>query len=110
MYFDLYDIYNAVSSNIKASFFNDIGLILTILGCCGVLANRYNIIISIIAIELMFYGLNFYLVTASLCIDDIGGEIFSLFVLTIAASESSIALALMTSYFKVFKNIILVNN
>lgn len=87
------------------TFFSDIGLILTFLGASGVLANRYNLIISIIAIELMFYGLNFFLIICSLILLDIAGEIFSLFVLTIAASESAIALALMTSYFKIFKEI-----
>lgn len=93
--------------NLDLTFFSDIGLILSFLGICGILVNRNNIIISIIAIELMFYGLNFYLVILSLAQDDIAGEIFALFVLTVAAAESAVALALMTIYFKMFKSILL---
>lgn len=106
--YNIYEIYNKVLTNV--SYFGDIGFVLTFLGCSGVLANKHNIIRSIIAIELMFYGLNFYLVTTSLYLNDIAGEIFGLFVLTLAAAESAIALALMVSYFKIFKNILIQNN
>ena len=54
----------------------------------------------------MFYGINFYLVTVSLIVDDIAGQMLSLFILTIAAAESAIALALIMSYFKIFKDIL----
>lgn len=100
------NIYNVNYDNI---FFNDLGIILVFLGTCGLIINRHNIILSIIAIELIFYGINFYLITTSLCIKDMAGEIFSIFVLTIAAAESALALALMTSYFKLFKNILIRN-
>ena len=55
----------------------------------------------------MFYGLNFYLITISLYLDDIAGQILSLFILTIAAAESAIALALIMAYFRIFKDILL---
>ena len=89
------------------SFFLEIGLILVILGLVGLIINKNNILISIICLELTFYGLNFYLIVAGLEINDIMGEIFSLFVLTVAASESAIALAMIVLYFKIFKNIFL---
>ena len=54
----------------------------------------------------MFYGINLYLITISLYLDDISGQILSLFILTIAAAESAIALALIMSYFKIFKDIL----
>lgn len=92
------------------NFFSDLGLMLSFTGMCGILVNRRNIIISIICIEIMLYGLNFYLVVLSLYLDDIMGEVLSLFILGLAASESAIALALITSYFRIFKNISLVNN
>jgi NADH-quinone oxidoreductase subunit K len=57
----------------------------------------------------MFYGINFYLVTVSLIVDDIAGQMLSLFILTIAAAESAIALALIMSYFKIYKDILLDN-
>lgn len=92
---------------LELNYFSDIGLILCFLGMAGILVNRRNIIISIISIEIMFYGLNFYLITISLYLDDIAGQILSLFILTIAAAESAIALALIMAYFKIFKDILL---
>ena len=86
--------------------FIDIGLFLCFLGIGGILINMQNILISIISIELMFYGLNFYLIIVSLLHFDIEGQILSLFILTIAAAESAIALALIMSYFKIFREII----
>lgn len=86
--------------------FIDIGLILCFLGICGILLNMRNILISIISIEIMFYGINLYLIIISLYHDDISGQILSLFILTIAAAESAIALALIMSYFKIFKDIL----
>ena len=85
--------------------FIDIGLILCFLGICGILLNTRNILISIISIEIMFYGINLYLITISLYHDDIAGQILSLFILTIAAAESAIALALIMAYFKIYKDI-----
>jgi len=86
--------------------FIDIGLILCFLGIGGIFLNIKNILVSIISIEIMFYGINFYLITISLYHDDISGQILSLFILTIAAAESAIALALIMSYFKIYKEII----
>lgn len=86
--------------------FIDIGLILCFLGICGILLNTRNILISIISIEIMFYGINLYLITISLYHDDIAGQILSLFILTIAAAESAIALALIMAYFKIYKDIL----
>lgn len=98
-----------IDFNIDSFFFSDIGIILVFLACCGIIINRHNIILSIIGIEIIFYGLNFNLIIASLDIKDLLGQIFSLFILTIAAAESALALALMSSYFKIFKNILIWN-
>ena len=86
--------------------FIDIGLILCFLGICGILLNTRNILFSIISIEIMFYGINLYLITISLYHDDIAGQILALFILTIAAAESAIALALIMAYFKIYKDIL----
>ncbi len=89
------------------TFFLDLSIVIIILGICGILVNKRNILISVIAIEMMFYGLNFYLVTLSVLLDDIMGEIFALFILTLAAGESALALAFITSYFRVYENILI---
>lgn len=87
--------------------YTDIGLIVALLGACGIFVNRRNILISIISIELMFYGINFYLIAVSVYLDDMTGQIFALFVLTLAAAESALALALLMSYFRVYENILI---
>ncbi len=91
----------------SVSSFMEIGIIIVFLGACGILVNKRNILISVISIELMFYGLNFNLISTSLYLDDISGQIFSLFVLTLAAAESALALALIVAYFRVFWNILI---
>jgi NADH-quinone oxidoreductase subunit K len=87
--------------------FTDIGITIAFLGACGILVNKRNILISVISIELMLFGLNFYLLTLSIYVDDILGEIFAIFVLTLAAAESALALALITAYFRVYENILI---
>jgi len=84
----------------------DLGLIICFLGMCGIFINTRNILISLISIEMMFYGLNIYLIALSLYLDDMAGLILSLFLLTIAAAESAIALALIMGYFKIYKEIL----
>ena len=86
------------------------GIIIIFLGACGVLVNKRNILISVISIELMFYGLNFYLLSLSIYLDDILGEILSLMVLTLAAAESALALALLMAYFRIYENILINEN
>lgn len=78
-------------------------------GIFGMLVNKRHILLSIICMERRFYGLNFFLVAISVYLDDRLGEMFALFVLTLAAAESAIALALVTTYFRVYGNILLIN-
>ena len=87
--------------------FIDLGLIVAILGAFGIFINKRHILLSVICIEIRFYGLNFFLVALAIFIDDMIGELFALFVLTLAAAESALALALITVYFRIYGNIIL---
>lgn len=89
------------------NLFRDFGLLVGFLGAFGILVNKRHILLSIICIERRFYGLNFFLVTLSMYLDDRLGEIFALFVLTLAAAESALALALLTAYFRVYGNMLL---
>lgn len=91
----------------NSNIYMDIGLLIVYLGLSGILLNKSNIIVSIISIEIMFFGINYYLVTTSLLLQSIEGLSVSIFVLTVAAAESAVALALLMVYFKVFKNILL---
>ena len=87
--------------------FMDLGLLVAFLGAFGIFVNKRHILLSVISIERRFYGLNFFLVAVSVYLDDMLGEVFSLFVLTLAAAESALALALITAYFRVYGNILL---
>jgi NADH-quinone oxidoreductase subunit K len=85
----------------------DLGLLVAFIGAFGIFVNKRHILLSVICIERRFYGLNFFLVAISVYLDDMLGEVFSLFVLTFAAAESALALALITAYFRVYGNILL---
>lgn len=87
--------------------FLQLGIIIVFLGLMGILMNRLNILLSIICIEVMFYGLNFLLISISLDLQDMLGQIFSLFVLTAAASESALALALIMIFFRIYNEVLI---
>lgn len=80
-------------------------LFLSSFGLFGILINKQSMLISLISIELMLYGFDLQLIIISEIHDDIAGQILSLLLLTMAAAESAIALALLVSFFKMFGNI-----
>nr|QYC61884.1 NADH dehydrogenase subunit 4L [Stephanopyxis turris] len=77
------------------------------LGTLGLVLNRKNILIIIISIELMLLAVNLNFLVFSVYLDDILGQLFVLFILTVAATESAIGLAILVSYYRI-KNTILV--
>ena len=74
--------------------------ILFILGIWGIFLNRKNIVIMLMSIELMLLAINLNFVIFSVYLDDIAGYVFVLFILTIAAAESAIGLAILTLYYR----------
>lgn len=70
------------------------------IGMCGVFLSRRNILLLLMSIELMLLSINYNYLTFSLFLDDLEGQMFSLFILAIAASESALGLALVISYYK----------
>lgn len=79
--------------------------ILFFVSVLGLVLNRKNILITIISLELILLTVNLNFTIFSIYLDDIVGQVFVLFVLAVAATESSIGLAILTTYFKV-KNFI----
>lgn len=75
--------------------------VLFIVGLSGIFLNRKNIIIMLMSIELMLLAVNFNLVIFSVYLDDLMGQLFCLFVLTVAAAESAIGLAILVIYYRV---------
>ncbi len=76
-------------------------VILFSLSLLGILINRRNVIIVLLSIELIFLAVNFNFIIFSVYLDDITGQVFSIFILTVAASESAIGLAILVTYYRV---------
>lgn len=76
-------------------------LILFIIGLSGIFLNRKNIIIMLMSIELMLLAINFNFVMFSIYLDDLVGQISALLVLTVAAAESAIGLAILVIYYRI---------
>ncbi len=77
-----------------------VGAILFVLGVLGIFINRKNVIIILMAIELILLSVNINLVAFSSFLGDLVGQVFAMFVLTVAAGEAAIGLAILVVYFR----------
>ena len=77
-----------------------LGAIIFSLGTIGVFLNRKNIIIILMSIELILLAVNINLVSFSIYLGDIVGQIFTMLILTVAAAEAAIGLAIIVSYYR----------
>ena len=77
-----------------------VAAVLFVIGIFGLFLNRNNIIILLMSIELMLLSVNINLVAFSSFMNDLVGQIFTLFVLTVAAAEAAIGLAILVSFFR----------
>jgi NADH-quinone oxidoreductase subunit K len=77
-----------------------VAAILFTLGIAGIILNRKNIIIILMSVELILLAVNINLVAFSSFLGDLTGQVFSLFILTVAASEAAIGLAILVTYFR----------
>jgi NADH-ubiquinone oxidoreductase chain 4L len=78
-----------------------LSIIIFILGIWGILLNRRNILIMLMSIELMLLAVNLNFLLFSVSLDDMMGQVFALLVLTVAAAESAIGLAIFVITFRV---------
>ena len=76
-------------------------IFLFIISLIGIVVNRRNILITLMCIELVLLSLNLNFIVFSIYLDDLYGQLFSLFILTIAASESAIGLAIIIIYYRI---------
>lgn len=74
-----------------------------LIGVCGVFFSRTNILLVLMSLELMLLSVSIISVFSSLLLDDLIGQFFTLFILTIGASESAIGLALIVCYYNGYK-------
>ena len=77
-----------------------VSAILFVLGVLGIFLNRKNIIVILMAIELILLSVNINLVAFSAFLGDLVGQVFAMFVLTVAAGEAAIGLAILVIYFR----------
>ena len=75
------------------------GLLFTI-GVCGIFLNRKNIITILMSIELILLSVNINFVAFSVKLGDLTGQVFAMFILTVAAAEAAIGLAILVIYFR----------
>lgn len=77
-----------------------VAAILFVIGIFGIFLNRKNVIIILMCIELMLLAVNINFVAFSTHLGDIGGQVFTLFILTVAAAEAAIGLAILVCFFR----------
>ncbi len=77
-----------------------VGAILFTMGVLGIFLNRKNLIVILMAIELILLSVNINLVAFSAALNDLVGQVFAMFVLTVAAGEAAIGLAILVIYFR----------
>lgn len=85
---------------IGLSHYLTVAAILFTLGLFGIFLNRKNVIIILMSIELMLLAVNINLVAFSTHLNDLMGQIFAMFILTVAAAEAAIGLAILVVYYR----------
>ena len=78
-----------------------VSMVLFLIGLSGIFLNRKNIIVLLMAVELMLLAIDFNFIIFSVFLDDILGQLFALLVLTGAAAESAIGLAILVIYYRI---------
>ena len=85
---------------ISLAHYLTVAAVIFTLGVFGIFLNRKNVIIIQMSIELMLLAVNINLVAFSAELDDLVGQVFAMFVLTVAAAEAAIGLAILVVYFR----------
>ena len=80
--------------------FLTVSAVLFVMGVLGIFINRKNVIIILMAIELILLAVNINLVAFSAALNDLVGQVFAMFVLTVAAGEAAIGLAILVIFFR----------
>jgi len=85
---------------IGLSHYLTLAAILFTLGVFGIFLNRKNVIVILMSIELMLLAVNINFVAFSSFMDDLAGQVFTMFILTVAAAEAAIGLAILVIFFR----------
>ena len=90
----------ALYGSITISHYVLLATMLFVVGVAGIFLNRKNIITILMSIELMLLAVNINFVAFSTQLQDVSGQIFTMFILTVAAAEAAIGLAILVVYFR----------
>lgn len=90
----------ALFGSITIGHYVMLSTLLFVTGICGIFLNRKNIITILMSIELMLLAVNINFVAFSVQLGDLTGQIFTMLVLTVAAAEAAIGLAILVVYFR----------
>ncbi|HWU63183.1 NADH-quinone oxidoreductase subunit K [Rhizobium aquaticum] len=85
---------------IGISHYLTVSAILFVLGIFGIFLNRKNIIVILMSVELILLAVNINMVAFSTFLHDIAGQVFALFILTVAAAEAAIGLAILVVFYR----------
>jgi NADH-quinone oxidoreductase subunit K len=85
---------------IGLSHYLTVAAVLFTLGIFGIFLNRKNVIIILMSVELILLAVNINLVSFSVFLQDLAGQVFAMLVLTVAAAEAAIGLAIIVVYFR----------
>jgi NADH-quinone oxidoreductase subunit K len=85
---------------VSLTHFLIVAAILFTLGVAGIILNRKNIIVVLMSVELILLSVNINLIAFSAFLGDLTGQVYALFILTVAAAESAIALAILVAYYR----------
>ena len=86
--------------DISLGHYLTLGAIIFTIGIIGIFLNRKNIIVILMSIELILLAVNINLVSFSVFFNDLIGQIFALFILTVAAAEAAIGLAIIVAFYR----------
>jgi NADH-quinone oxidoreductase subunit K len=86
--------------NIELGHYLTLGGVIFLLGVVGIFLNRKNIIVILMSVELILLSVNINLIAFSTYLNEITGQIFTFFILTVAAAEAAIGLAIIVSYYR----------
>lgn len=89
-----------MAAGIGLGHFLTVGAILFTLGVFGIFLNRKNVIIILMSVELILLAVNLNFVAFSAALNDLSGQVFALLVLTVAAAEAAIGLAILVIFFR----------
>ena len=87
-------------SNIGLGHYLILAAIIFMIGVIGIFLNRKNVIIILMSIELILLAVNINLVSFSIFTNDLHGQIFTMYILTVAAAEAAIGLAIIVVYYR----------